>query len=162
MSASKALVVLFTVVTLVVAALPAKGLSGEVTGVVVGRELTPPPRSLVAFERGPRPAPGPYGGYGDPYYSGRYDYRYREEQKSPYENLQIRPAGELLIQVVPSHAQVWVDGYEVKQGADASFSIGLLTGTHQVQVQAEGYKPYLEDVVIDAAKRTVLSVELKR
>lgn len=160
MNTSRVLVSVLVFLALSVGAFPVEAASGEGKAASVGQYARSAPGFQVAFERG-YAVPGPYR-YGDPYYGGRYYYREHEEGKSPYEDLQIRPAGSLLISVVPAHAQVWVDGYEVKPGADNSFELGLLVGTHQVQVQAEGYKPYQEQVVIETAKRTVLSIELKR
>lgn len=127
---------------------------------MVAQDVCTAPGIQVAFERG-YAVPGPYR-HGDPYYGGRYYYKEHEEGKSPYEDLQIRPAGSLLISVVPAHARVWVDGYEAKPGADNSFELGLLVGTHQVRAHAEGYRPYQGEVVIETGKRTVLSIELKR
>jgi hypothetical protein len=101
----------------------------------------------------------PYGrGY---YYGYPYYFRYREE-RSPYQNLEIKKAGELMIKVKPQQVEVMVDGYQLKPREDFSYTIGLLTGTHQVEVKAKGYKPYFADVKIQAAKRTSVSITLER
>ena len=103
------------------------------------------------------------------YYSAYPSYPY--EEKSPYQDLVIRPAGELQIMVKPSHAQVFVkpshaqvfvDGYEVEKENDLFYAIGLLTGAHSVKVIAEGYKPHCEEVQIKRGKKKVLSVELTK
>lgn len=160
MNESRGFVIVLVFLALIVGALPVEAASGEGKAAAVVRDFRLAPRHRVAFDGRHHPVPGPYG-YGDPYY-GRYYYREHETGKSPYEDLQVRPAGALLLSVVPAHAQVWVDGYEVKPGSDNSYDLGLLVGPHQVQVQAEGYRPYSEEIMIEAAKRTVLSIELKR
>jgi len=95
--------------------------------------------------------------YGYPYLH-RYYNRY---ESSPYSTLEIKPSGELKIMVEPTEAEVWVDGYRLKPQKDFSYRIGLLTGTHQVEVRAEGYKSYFKETEILAGKRTSLSIQLE-
>lgn len=92
-------------------------------------------------------------------YLRQYYFAYPYQEKSPYEDLVIRPAGELQITVRPAHAQVFVDGYEVEK-ENNSYSIGLLTGVHSVEVIAEGYEPYREEVQIEKGKKKVLLIAL--
>jgi hypothetical protein len=95
-------------------------------------------------------------GYGYPYHY------YPHQEKSPYENLNITQAGELVIQVEPVGALVSVDGTQLMQHQELGYAIGLLTGTHQVEANARGFKPYAEEVGIKAAKRTHLFIQLKK
>ena len=89
-----------------------------------------------------------------------YYFAYPYEEKSPYQDLVVRTAGELQIMVRPSHAQVFVDGYEVEKENDLSYAIGLLTGAHSVKVIAEDYEPHCEEVQIEKGKKKVLSIAL--
>ena len=66
-----------------------------------------------------------------------------------------------MIMVEPTEAEVWVDGYRLTPQKDFSYRIGLLTGTHQVEVRAEGYKSYFKEAEILAGKRTSLSIQLE-
>ena len=116
-----------------------------------------PARDLFLFDDNVRP-----GYYRDGYYYGRYYFHYPKEEKSPYENLRVRPAGELKVTVKPAKAKVLVDGYSLKPSEDLSYKIGLLTGKHRVEVQAEGFTPYVEEVEIQQGEKKVLSIELKK
>ncbi|MBN2468302.1 MAG: hypothetical protein JXD19_09135 [Deltaproteobacteria bacterium] len=86
----------------------------------------------------------------------------RREEVSPYKNLKIRPAGELQILAKPPQARVLVDGYEAEADDDHSWTMGLLTGVHVVEVRAEGYQSYVQEVEIETAQKKVLLVELVR
>lgn len=107
--------------------------------------------------------------YGDhsPYWHGyhgyphHYYFHYPYQERSPYANLEIKQAGELLIMVNPSQAEVYVDGYLLKPDENLSYRIGLLIGKHQVEVRAEGYKPYFQETGITTGQRTSLSVKLE-
>jgi len=104
-------------------------------------------------------SPYPYR-YG--HYYRHYFFHYPQEEKSPYQNLKVNPAGEIYITVRPIHAKVFVDGYELKRrGNGSSYIVGLLTGTHSIEVRAEGYQPYIKEVEIKRGKRNFISVELK-
>ena len=99
-----------------------------------------------------------YPGYG---YGYPYHY-YPKEEKSPYSDLDIKSAGELIITVEPLEADVLVDGYVLMPDENLTYSIGLLTGEHQVEVKAQGYKPYSEDIEIRPAKSKTLSIKLEK
>jgi len=96
------------------------------------------------------------------YERGHYYFHYPKEEKSPYENLQIRPAGEIQVKVKPAYAKVMVDGFSLTPDKGNSYLVGLLTGKHLVVIEADGYKPYQQEVEIQPGQRLVLSVELKK
>lgn len=102
------------------------------------------------------------GYYRNGYLYRHYYFHYPKEEKSPYDNLQYKPAGELQIKVKPAQAKVLVDGYALTQGEDLSYKIGLLTGKHRVKAQAEGFKPFWEEIQIQGGERKILSIELKK
>jgi len=119
--------------------------------------------------RGPRPYwEHRYYPYSYPYPYPYYPYpfppylRYEESRMSPYDSLEIKQAGRLSIVVQPFDAKVSVDGYHLKQKADLTYEIGLLTGIHKVEVKREGYKPYSIEVVVEAGKIVPLAIELKK
>ena len=95
-------------------------------------------------------------GYGYPYYFSP------SEDKSPYENLEVKQAGELAIMIEPADAEVLVDGYQLMQNEALEYSIGLLTGKHHVEARAKGFKPYREEVEIHPAERTLIYIQLKK
>jgi hypothetical protein len=99
--------------------------------------------------------------YGRRYLRHYYlDYPY--DERSPYQDLVIRPAGQLQISVEPAHAQVFVDGYAVEKEDGFLYTIGLLTGAHSVKVIAEGYKPHREEVRIEKGKQESITVKLTK
>ena len=96
----------------------------------------------------------PYG-YCFPYY-GNNDI-------SPYDKLKnVKPAGNLTIFTTTPGAQVYVDGWPLTKENDFTYSIGLLTGLHQVEVKADGYEPYSELAELRAGANTNLSITLKK
>ena len=99
-----------------------------------------------------------YPGYG---YGYPYHY-YPKEEKSPYSDLDIKSAGELIITVEPLEADVLVDGYVLMPDENLTYSIGLLTGEHQVEVKAQGYKTYLKDIEIQPGKGITLSIQIEK
>jgi len=98
--------------------------------------------------------------YGD--HHRHYYFHSPQEEKSPYENLEVKPSGTIQIMVKPANAQVFVDGYELKQEGGSFCSIGLLTGSHVVEARAEGYKHYSQEVEIEKGKKEVLLINLTR
>ncbi|MBW1678576.1 MAG: PEGA domain-containing protein [Deltaproteobacteria bacterium] len=97
-----------------------------------------------------------YSDFYHPYY-----FYYPREEKLPYQ-YEVKPAGELNIMVKPAKAKVFVDGYELtERDADFSYTMGLLTGNHTVEICAEGYQRYSKEVEIERGKTKSLSVELK-
>jgi len=95
--------------------------------------------------------------YGYPYLH-RY---YNNYENSPYPTLEVKPAGELMIEVEQTQAEILVDGYQLRPSEDFTYAIGLLTGKHQVEVRAKGYKPYFIEAEIKTGKRTSLSIQLE-
>lgn len=88
--------------------------------------------------------------------------RYEESRRSPYESLEVKQAGRLSIVVEPFDAEVFVDGYQLKQKEDLTYEIGLLTGMHKVEAKKEGYKPYSIEVVVEPGRMIPLAIELKK
>ncbi len=78
----------------------------------------------------------PYPPYYYPYSYPYYPYpsitqqRYWESSRSPYESLDVKPAGGISIVIQPLDAQVFVDGYKLTQGEDLTYEVGLVTGLH--------------------------------
>lgn len=101
----------------------------------------------------------PYNPYFYPYYPY---YSCPKEEKSPYEGLTYKTAGELSLRVAPASALVRVDGYEIPRGSDNLYTISLITGTHGVEVVAEGFQPYEAAVKIETGKRKNLNIQLKK
>jgi hypothetical protein len=114
----------------------------------------------------------PYGYYFYPFgyllypypYADFYDWRYYPyRDKSPYSDLEIKPAGEVLIQTDPFGAEVYVDGYLLKMNEqDSVYRLGLFAGRHRVKVKAQGYKPYQREIEIQTGKRVSLFIRLKK
>lgn len=105
----------------------------------------------------PHSYPYPYYPYPPPPYL-----RYEESRRSPYDSLEVKQAGRLSIVVQPFDANVFVDGYQLKQREDLTYEIGLLTGVHKVEAKKEGYKPYSIEVVVEAGRVIPLAIELKK
>jgi len=104
------------------------------------------------------------GRYNHPYpYGSHYRHYYfhsPKEEKSPYEDFDVKPSGTIQIVVKPANAKVFVDGHELKQKDGSSYSMGLLTGSHLVEARAEGYKHYSKKVEIEEGKKEVLLIHL--
>jgi hypothetical protein len=81
------------------------------------------------------------------------------ETKSPFDGLEVKPAGRLHLVVDPPDAHVWVDGNPMPPGADAS--IGLLTGAYTIQVARDGYLTQSHQISIEQAKTAQLQVKLE-
>lgn len=87
---------------------------------------------------------------------------FRQEEVSPFEDLKFESAGELLITVEPPQAKVYIDGYLLNPAGDLSYKINLLVGKHRVEVKARGYKPYSQEIGIQTAHRTILTIKLEK
>lgn len=72
--------------------------------------------------------------------------------------LTARP-GTLQVRGAPAGAVVWVDDEEIGPAEDA---LSVPAGTRQVEVRAEGYEPYRQEVVVAPEVTTELDVELAR
>jgi hypothetical protein len=119
------------------------------TGVVVGGTLQDPHarghRSPIVYwsvydhsTSGPPPSPS--------------------ERRSPAD-IDVQPAGRLHLIVEPADSQVWVNGNPLPPGSDVS--VGLLTGTYDVQVAHQGFKTESRKVSIEQAATATLEVRLK-
>jgi hypothetical protein len=77
-------------------------------------------------------------------------------------NLSLRATkldAELRVEPVPSNARVDIDGVQVGSGV---WEGRLKSGTHKVEVTAEGFLAYRKDVTVSTGKREVLRVALER
>jgi hypothetical protein len=104
----------------------------------------------------PRPTPG-----GMPPPLNRADSPRAAPPPRPVE--QPAPSGTLSIHVEPADAQILIDGQP--WSGDASkmpIPIGLSTGRHTLEVRKDGYKPYLQDVLISRDRTLSLDVVLTR
>jgi len=91
----------------------------------------------------------------DPSYSGV------DEKGYLYMNgYRINPAGRINIKVTPEDAQVFIDGYPLQSFSKeiSLHSIGLLAGSHKIEVKKEGYKPYSS--VVEIKQNQLLSLDI--
>ena len=74
----------------------------------------------------------------------------------------VAPAGWLRVQVEPPDAQVFLDGFplQVDPASGQSARIGLMVGTHWVEVKKEGFQPQRTQVEIQQARELFLPVRL--
>ena len=103
---------------------------------------------------------GPGGGYGPGYESygaggggGSYGTTHTGE------------VGSIRLKVKPSNAQVYIDGYYVGviDSFDGAFQkLGIETGTHKVEVRAEGYETAQFEVMVMPGETITYKGELKR
>jgi hypothetical protein len=111
------------------------------------------------------------GGYYDPWfggYSGGYagnDGWYDNPQPQVSGGAGSTDEGSLRLKIKPREAQVFVDGYYVGIVDDFNGVFQKLhveTGTHRVEVRAEGYEPLTFEVRITPKHATTYQGELKR
>jgi hypothetical protein len=108
-----------------------------------------------------------FGGYGyDPYsaYGSGYGYGYGSGSGYGY-NQGYRDVGALRLKVKPSNAQVYIDGYYVGvvDSFDGAFQkLGIESGTHRVELRAEGYEPAQFEVLVAPGETITYKGELKR
>ena len=94
-------------------------------------------------------------GYGDPSVgggSGSYSHEPRDD-------------GSLKLKIKPREAQVYIDGYLVGDvdSFDGAFQkLGIDSGSHKVELKAEGYEPLQFDVLITPGETTTYKGEMKR
>ena len=67
-----------------------------------------------------------------------------------------------LSEVKPDCRKDTVDGMRLEPVEDHAFDVGLLVGSHTVQVAKEGYRTHTSEASIETAKTTTLSIELER
>lgn len=102
-----------------------------------------------------------YGGYYDPWFGGGYGGSYGEPTYS-YSNLD---EGSVRLKIKPNNGEVYVDGYFVGSVDDFDGMFQRLhidSGTHRIEVRAEGYEPLAFDVRVTSDHTTTYQGELKR
>jgi hypothetical protein len=62
----------------------------------------------------------------------------------------------------PIDADVYVDGVRLQRQPNLSYDVGLLAGSHQVDIRREGFKPFSYKVEIPPGGGMVLPVELEK
>ena len=105
---------------------------------------------------------GGYGGY--PYGPGG-GYGYESYGGGSYGTTRSGEVGSIRLKVKPSNAQVYVDGYYVGviDSFDGSFQrLGIETGSHKVEVRAEGYETVQFEVMVMPGETITYKGELKR
>ena len=76
-----------------------------------------------------------------------------------------RYEGSLKLKIKPREAQVYIDGYLVGDvdSFDGAFQkLGIDSGSHKVELKAEGYEPLQFDVLITPGETTTYKGEMKR
>ena len=107
-------------------------------------EAPPPPETPAPMRRGPRMPPP-------------------QERREPAET-QTQPTlfGTLSIRVIPSDAEVYVDGERWTGPATSDrLTIRLATGKHRIEVRKEGFATYAEEVLIRQSATLTLNISLK-
>ena len=92
-------------------------------------------------------------GYSSGYGSGRYSYDYG------------RSVGQLRLKVNPKQGQVYVDGYYAGEvdNFDGTFQrLSIESGSHKVEIRAEGYETVTFDVVITPGETVTYKGSLKQ
>jgi len=108
--------------------------------------------------------PGGYGGYGGSY-GGYYDPWYGGYPTSPQSAYTSSDEGSLKLKIKPRDAEVYVDGYfvGVVDDFDGIFQrLHIESGSHRIEVRAQGYEPLAFDVRITPEHTTTYQGELKR
>jgi hypothetical protein len=104
-----------------------------------------------------------YGGYGGGGYGyGSYDDGYYGSSSSSREP---RDMGGLRLKIKPREAQVYVDGYlagDVDSFDGAFQKLGIESGSHRIELKADGYEPLQLDVLITPGETVTYKGELKR
>jgi hypothetical protein len=103
--------------------------------------------------------------YYDPYYSGGYyggGGHYGGGGGYPYRG--YGDTGSLRLKIKPREAKVYIDGYYV--GVVDSFDgifqkLGIDSGTHRVEIRADGYEPIQFEVLITPGETVTYKGELK-
>jgi hypothetical protein len=104
------------------------------------------------------------GGYGG-YYGGYYDPWYGGYPTSPQSTYTSSDEGSLKLKIKPREAEVYVDGYfvGVVDDFDGIFQrLHVDSGSHRIEVRAQGYEPLAFEVRITPEHTTTYQGELKR
>jgi hypothetical protein len=67
-----------------------------------------------------------------------------------------------MVLVEPISALVYVDGYPLKQRDDLTYQIGLLVGSHRLEIRARGYQSYDKEISVLPGRQQMLTIRLKR
>lgn len=106
----------------------------------VAPPVPPPPPGTWAAPRTPPPAPPP----------------------PPAPLPPVVGAGNLLLRVVPTGAEVRIDGQVWVSSDGQNFNIELAAGTHRVEASMRGYQPYSAEVQIRDGETTTINVSLAK
>ena len=71
-------------------------------------------------------------------------------------------AGSVAIRVQPGDAEILIDGERWTGGGDDRLVVQLSTGTHQIEVRKDGYRPFTTEVDVRACETSPLNVSLGR
>jgi hypothetical protein len=85
----------------------------------------------------------------------------KAEARSELEELKQRRSI-LTIASAPSRATVYLDGKHTEAAGTTPFSIQLAPGTHKVEVEQRGYKPYGEEVEAKYGRAIIVDAQLER
>lgn len=103
-----------------------------------------------------------FGGYYDPY---SYGYGQGYPSAGGYGTGRYHDVGALRLKVKPVNAQVYVDGYfvGVVDSFDGTFQrLEIESGSHRVEVRAEGFEPVQFDVMVTPGETITYKGELQR
>lgn len=96
-----------------------------------------------------------------------YHYRY-QYRVYPYPHTEpglefgpINPAGRLIVTTQPTDATVLVDGYPLSRTEGNTHEVGLLVGTHRLEVHAPGYATHRQDVDVRTGNQHHLEITLQ-
>ena len=146
-----------------------------VIGTAVPRSSVPPPNYVVIPGYGYGYYPwglvggfgfyGSYYGFYDPWYSGGYSgWDPYTEYTSP-QAPSTSDEGAVHVRVRPSNASVYVDGSYVGivDDFDGTFQkLHISSGTHRIEIRADGYETLTFDVHIEADRTITYKGELKK
>jgi hypothetical protein len=100
-----------------------------------------------------------YGGYGNPY---GYSSSTPDPNTAPAPK---REVGSLRVKAKPVNAQVYIDGVLVGSVDDfdgLTNHLELDAGPHQMQIKADGYRPYTADINVKSGRTSTERVNLKK
>lgn len=118
-----------------------------------------------------------FGGYGpwydpfwfDPFYFPTYGAPYGPYDQGDYRpapRVPVHPTGSLRFKVSPDTADVYIDGAKVGTASEfdglVSHHLVLESGTHQLELRADGYETYSAKVVVETGQTMTERVSLKK